>query len=110
MTPARRTTCLWCPNKLTHDQQVRRRVYCSRTCAKTHFHAENPTKAREAGLRAAAATRPQYVARLKQTLAGCRTLGEAYRLGYNNGYKVGATRRRRAAKVARLIRERFGKR
>lgn len=89
-------TCKWCGVPLKPQQRWRRRTYCSRSCAKTAFHADHPDAARRAGqLSYAKVGRKKYIERLKTALAGCKSLGEAYRRGYSNGYKVGVTRRRR---------------
>lgn len=97
----RRTTCRWCTGPLTLAQMMRRRTYCSRSCAKSQFHAMHPDAAPKAGAAAAKAHRAQYIARLKRTLEECKTLGEAYRRGYYTGYTVGANGRRRRAKRGR---------
>ena len=91
-----RSTCAWCEGPLTRRQQVRRRSFCSRSCAKTNYHADLQQTARELGQRSwATVGRARYIERLKVALAQCKTLGDAYRRGYVNGYKVGAERRRR---------------
>jgi hypothetical protein len=92
--------CCWCQTPLTKVQIYRRRSHCSRSCAKERYHAMHPGAA-TACLRPGWATlRQQYVERVKRRLQGCRTLGDAYRLGYATGYRAGWTRverRRRAA-------------
>lgn len=98
----KRTTCSWCKGPLTHRQQVRRRSFCSRSCAKSNYHAEHPQKARELGHRSwLKSGRAKYVERLKVALGQCKTLGDAYRRGYSNGYKVGVEHRRRGRIVNR---------
>lgn len=89
--------CRWCSTPLTKTQIYRRRSYCSRSCAKLQHHAMHPESARKALKGGWATLRKRYVARLGQTLTGCKTLGDAYRRGYATGYRCGYCRKQRAA-------------
>jgi hypothetical protein len=80
--------CKWCGAPLTEKQIRRGTVFHTLSCFREHWHADNPEKSRELQARARAGSRRIYVARLKATLQNCKTLGEAYRLGYQNGYKA----------------------
>ncbi len=82
-----RTACRCCGGPLTHGQQVRRRTYCSRSCAKEQYHSDHPEKAVEFGKRSwAKVGREKFIARLKAALTDCHSRAEAYRRGYKNGY------------------------
>ena len=91
--------CAWCgaPFRGTYAAQQT----CSRSCRSQRqwaLRAPNRTAFVAAGREA---QRRKRIATLKAKLAGVRTLGEAYRLGYQAGYQWGwAVSRRRPRSAA----------
>ncbi len=86
-------TCVWCHEPF-HPFRAAQRC-CSKPCGAQERDARLPTMraARMRGLEALQARqRPKRVsAKLRQ----CKTLGEAYRLGFTDGYGCGWQRRNR---------------
>jgi hypothetical protein len=95
-----RTACRWCTAPLSAKQIMRRKTYCSRSCAKTHWHAMHPDGARRAFAKGWATNRQRFIERLRVTLKSCKTLGDAYRLGHHNGYTLAMERMRRRKAAA----------
>jgi hypothetical protein len=81
--------CKWCGAALTKAQIRKGTVFHTLSCFREHWHADNPEKSRQVQARATAGSRRLYVQRLRETLKHCKTLGEVYRLGYQNGYRAG---------------------
>lgn len=76
-------------------------VEAVREWQRVNEHRRRPRFARRAGAQSwLKVGRPRYVARLAETLRGCPSMAEAYRMGYRAGYTVGANRRRTLARKA----------
>lgn len=66
-----------------------RQVCCSRSCAAARSWKRSEAR-RTAWWKSSIQTRkPRNLAALKALLAGCQTLGDAYRLGFTRGYQQG---------------------
>ena len=62
---------------------------CSPSCGAALRNLKRPEQVKAWMAKATAASRANRVARLKKTLADCKTLGEAYRKGVAHGYSLG---------------------
>ncbi len=99
--PPRRYT-LVCPEcGADYHPHHRTQQTCSRSCGAARSYRLS-AKRKTAWWQASIQTRrPRNVARLAEQIKGCKTLGDAYRLGfkkgYGQGYQAAERKRKRAA-------------
>lgn len=89
--------CVWC-DEVYHPFRKSQRC-CSKTCGAQERDARTPANiaARMRGLEALRNQRRP--SKVSAKLAGCKTLGEAYRLGFRDGYGLGWHRRNRGRRT-----------
>lgn len=93
--------CVWCSEPF-HPFRAQQRC-CSKPCGAQERDSRLPhvTKARMRGLEVA--QRRERPKKVSAKLRECKTFGEAYRLGFSDGYGLGWNRRNRGRKAAHLV-------